>query len=204
MATRDDLLRHLKIAGPSTVQDLAEALGVSANAVRHHVAQLRGEGFVEQTLRRQGVGRPAQLYALTRAAEGAFPKRYPDLLEAVLERAQARALLDELLSDVASSLAERIRPDLEGLPAPERLERLMEHLDYGEMLGQLRETPGGWEFHAYNCVYRATGERFEGVCELLPAVVKRAAGTEAERVRCQRDGHRTCYFAGSYLPPDDA
>jgi predicted ArsR family transcriptional regulator len=204
MSTRDALLRHLKVAGPSTVRDLAQALAISPNAVRHHLTRLRGEGFVHEDLRREGVGRPAKLVALTRAAEGEFPKRYPDLLEAVLERAEARSMLDELLSDVAESLAARVRPELDGLPPAERLQGLMDRLDYGEMLGQLRHTPGGWEFRAYNCVYRATGERFEGVCDLLPEVVKRAAGTDAERVRCQRDGHRTCTFAGSFLPPRDA
>ena len=198
MSSRDDLLRHLKIRGPSTVRQLAAATGLSDNAVRHHLERLKHQGFVDQTTEREGVGRPAHRYALTALAEGAFPKRYADLLEAVLESAATRGLLDTLLDDVAAALAARVKDELEPLPPRARLLKLMQQLDYGEMLGRLANTPGGWEFEAYNCVYRATGERFEGVCDLLPRVVEDATGMDAERVRCQRDGGHTCHFAGSY------
>lgn len=202
MATREDVLRHLKVRGPCTVRDLSAATGLSANAVRHHLGHLGREGLVLERPRREGVGRPPNLYELTSAAEGSFPKRYTDLLEAVLASAAARGELDTLLDDVAASLVERVRDDLDELPPRARLLELMRRLDYGEMLGRLANTPGGWEFEAYNCVYRAAGERFEGVCELLPKVVEGATGIEAERVRCQRDGHRTCHFAGSYRSRD--
>ncbi len=198
MATRDDLLRRLKLGGPTTVRDLSEASGLSPNAVRHHLTQLAREGLVRETERREGVGRPAHLYELTAAAEGSFPKRYADLLEAVLDSAAARGELEALLDDVAEGLAGRVRDDLDGLPPRARLLELMRRLDYGDMLGRLANTEGGWEFEAFNCVYRATGERFEGVCELLPKVVTGATGMPAERVRCQRDGHRSCHFAGGY------
>ena len=203
MSSRDDLLRHLKLRGPSTVRELRDATGLSDNAVRHHLARLRGEGFVSERSEREGVGRPAHRYALTAQAEGAFPKRYDDLLESVLASAAARGWLQTLLDDVATSLAARVKGELAGLPPRARLLRLMQQLDYGEMLGRLANTPGGWEFEAYNCVYRATGERFEGVCDLLPKVVVDATGMDAERVRCQRDGNRTCHFAGSYLAEAD-
>jgi predicted ArsR family transcriptional regulator len=108
MSSRDELLRHLKIRGPSTVRQLAEATGLSDNAVRHHLARLRQQGFVDEHALREGVGRPAHRYALTAQAEGAFPKRYVDLLEAVLESAAARGILDTLLDDVAAALAARV------------------------------------------------------------------------------------------------
>ncbi|MEJ2668384.1 MAG: ArsR family transcriptional regulator [Deinococcales bacterium] len=199
MPSREDILRHLKVQGPSSVRQLVAATGLSANAVRHHLTRLAGERIVEEHDQRTGVGRPAHVYALTLAAEGAFPKRYPELLDAVLERAAARGLLLELLDDVAASLADGVKADLADLPPRARLLALMQRLDYGDMLGRLANTEGGWEFHAYNCVYRATGERFEPVCDLLPKVVHYATGMDAERVRCQRDGNRTCHFAGSYL-----
>jgi len=203
-SSRDDILRHLKVQGPATVRELAAASGLSANAVRHHLTRLGAEGIVVEGSRRDGVGRPAHVFELTAAAEGAFPKRYQELLDAVLDRAAARGQLQELLDDVATSLAEGVRSELASLPPRARLLALMQRLDYGDMLGRLVNTEGGWEFHAYNCVYRDTGERFEPVCDLLPKVVRLATGMEAERVRCQRDGNRTCHFAGSYRDLRDA
>ncbi len=203
MSGRDDILRHLKVHGPATVSDLAVSTGLSANAVRHHLARLGSEGIVQEGSRRGRLGRPAHLFELTAAAEGAFPKRYSELLDAVLERAEARGTLLELLDDVAAQLAGSAARELEGLAPRARLLALMQRLDYGDMLGRLANTEGGWEFHAYNCVYRATGERFEPVCDLLPKVVRLATGMEAERVRCQRDGNHSCHFAGSYRRADE-
>lgn len=202
-SSRDDVLRHLKVHGPATVRELAAVTGLSDNAVRHHLAHLTGEGIVGERPRREGVGRPAHVFELTAAAEGAFPKRYAELLNAVLERAAARGVLQQLLDDVAAGLADGVRAEIAALPPRARLLALMQRLDYGDMLGRLSNTEGGWEFHAYNCVYRDTGERFEPVCDLLPRVVRLATGIGAERVRCQRDGNRSCHFAGSYLETDE-
>lgn len=201
-SSRDDILRFLKVRGAATVQELSGATGLSANAIRHHLARLAGDGIVTERTRRSGVGRPSHVYALTVAAEGVFPKRYQELLNAVLESAAARGMLNELLDDVAASLAGSVKAELAGLPPRARLLALMQRLDYGDMLGRLANTEGGWEFHAFNCVYRDTGERFEAVCDLLPKVVRIATGMEAERVRCQRDGNRSCHFAGSYREVD--
>lgn len=67
-------------------------------------------------------------------------------------------------------------------------------MDYGDMLGTLEETPAGWELKAHNCLYYATGQRFEQVCNLPPKVITRATGLPAERPFCQRDGKRACHF----------
>ena len=199
--TRTRLLEALKRRGTSTVADLVTALEVSENTVRHHLARLKAEGLVEETSAEpSGPGRPAQRYRLTVEAEGQFPKRYAELLTLVLAEAEHSRALTPLLRGVARKLGEHVRPELHGLPPEERLRALMERLDYGDMLGRLDATPGGWEFRAYNCVSRDAGIRFEEVCDLLPKIVRDATGLPCERVVCQRDGHRACVFAGGYHP----
>jgi predicted ArsR family transcriptional regulator len=196
--SRERLLAHLKRAPDASVASLVEALDLSENAVRHHLARLRSEGLVETVdAPPTGPGRPARRYRLTHAAEGHFPKRYDELLELVLAEAEAAGRLDETLDGVARRLADSVRTEIEGLPPAERLHALMERLDYGEMLGHLRREGLTWTFAAYNCVYYRAGQRFEGVCDLLPRAVSRATGLPAERVVCQRDGASACQFAGS-------
>ena len=198
METRVQLLKYLKQHGPCGIQALVEALEVSENAVRHHLNHLKNEGFIEESLEHHGVGRPAKSYQLTLAAEGAFPKRYKELLEAILEQAQSKAMLEPLMQAVAKHLSEQIRPDLSNVSANQRLSLLMEKLDYGDMLGHWQNTSGGWEFKAYNCMYRDTGCKFEAVCNLLPNIIMLSTDLPAERVICQRDGMLYCHFAGDY------
>lgn len=202
MESRDRLLGLLKRIGPVSVPDLVDASGLAENTVRHHLTRLRAAGLVDEGASvHAGRGRPARRYQLTRAAEGHFPKRYDELLQLVLAEAEAEDRLAELLDGVAHRLGDAVRDELERLPPRARLLALMERLDYGDMLGHLDETPGdAWTFEAHNCVYYQAGVRFEPVCDLLPRAIHTATGLPAERVVCQRDGSRTCRFAGSYRP----
>jgi predicted ArsR family transcriptional regulator len=204
MDSKVSLLRHLKQHGPSSIDELMAALGLSENAVRHHLKHLRQEGFLEEHDESIGVGRPVKRYSLTLAAEGFFPKRYQELLDMVLAQAEKQGTLDALMNDIANDLAAQLKPELGKLPPKERLLKLMEKLDYGEMLGRLESTPGGWEFKAYNCVYRDSGCKFLPICNFLPNVIQTTTALPAERVICQRDGERFCQFAGSYHSPNNS
>lgn len=196
MTRRNAILSHLKRQGPSSIQDLMSAVSISENAVRYHLRLLEQQGYIHSELYQEGVGRPAKRYSLTHAAEGHFPKRYHELLDAVLTEADNQGVLESILQSVAESLSATLRSELVRLPPRDRLLRLMELLDYGEMLGSFKETADGWEFKAYNCVYRDTGCRFEAVCDLLPQVIERSTMLAAQRLRCQRDGLQYCHFVG--------
>jgi predicted ArsR family transcriptional regulator len=202
MQTRERVLHHLKRRGPSTVTELAMALGLSANAARHHLTRLARDGAVTATSDRSdgGAGRPARRYALTLAAEGAFPKRYPELLAAVLTEALRLALLDRLLSGVVESWAAPLRTELAPHPPRRRLRALLEALDYGDMLPVLSEDGEGWRLSAHNCLYRDAGCQVAGVCDLLPRVIEAATGLGAERLECQRDDRPACVFTGGWRP----
>jgi predicted ArsR family transcriptional regulator len=85
-----------------TVEELAQALGLTDNAVRVHLAALERDGLVEQTGVRPSGGKPAYEYALTPGAESLFPKAYTavlsrllDVLQASLPSGEARTLLRE-------------------------------------------------------------------------------------------------------------
>lgn len=204
METRDRVLHHLKREGPASVPELAAALSLSANATRHHLHRLEREGVVRvEVARAGGVGRPARRYALTPAAEDAFPKRYPQLLAALLAAAEQRGVLDALLQDVVAELAAPVREALAPLAPHERLLGLLRAVRYGDMLPSLATDPEGWRLVAHNCVYRDAGCQSAAVCELLPRLVTAATGLPAERTACQRDGRASCTFRGGWFAARD-
>src|ERR671925_808044 len=81
---RGAVLTQLKRAQPLTARELAERLGVSLNAVRHHLKELEGEGLIAYRREHRGVGAPAFAYRLTPAGEELFPRRYGEALSAML------------------------------------------------------------------------------------------------------------------------
>jgi predicted ArsR family transcriptional regulator len=95
-----------------TVEDLAQALELTDNAVRSHLATLERDGFVQAGGQRRGpgAGKPATVYELQRRGPGAgkpatvyelAPEAEPQLSSAYAP--VLRALMDEL--------AERLTPD---------------------------------------------------------------------------------------------
>ncbi len=66
-STRQRLIEYLETRNVATPLELSHALQVTAADVRHHLAVLREEGFVEVVGERRpkGRGRPGQLYSLS-------------------------------------------------------------------------------------------------------------------------------------------
>lgn len=186
---------HLKRHGPSSIPQLRSALHLSENAVRHHLTTLERRGLLTREAQAISTrGRPATRYALTASAEGLFPKRYLELLDAVLNAARQEGLEEQLLERVAQDMAGQVAPHLAGLSGPERLNRLLQLLDYGELLPEIEAVPAGVCLHAHNCVYVGAGRHHQAVCDLLPRVITAATGLSANRPRCQRDGAKSCEF----------
>jgi len=106
--TRGHILDSLR-RSPATISDLTDRLGLSANAVRSHLAALERDGIVELEARQgQGVGKPAHVYRLTAEAQSLTPKAYDTMLSVVLDAARERSGAEgyaQILTAVADRLA---------------------------------------------------------------------------------------------------
>src|ERR1700732_5307308 len=79
LAPPDRLLFLLKTRGPQTAGDLGIWLKITAEAARQQLLRLTDEGLVYAKSEVRGVGRPAQLYYLTPAAQRQFPDTHAEL-----------------------------------------------------------------------------------------------------------------------------
>ena len=82
---RGAILVELKREPGLTIRGLMQRLGLSANAVRHHLRELEAERMVEHHRARHGVGAPRHAFPLAAAAEPLFPSGYADALTALLD-----------------------------------------------------------------------------------------------------------------------
>src|SRR6059036_4085802 len=83
---RGEILGELKRSQPLTTKDLAEKLGVSPNAIRHHLKELEAEALILYGREQRGVGAPTFAYRLSPEGESLFPRQYERALTDVLER----------------------------------------------------------------------------------------------------------------------
>src|SRR5579884_1757731 len=82
-STRGKIIMLLRRAG-HTVEELAQALNLTDNAVRAHLVTLERDGLVRQQGVRHGAGKPAFVYELTPETEQLFPKAYGAVLRELL------------------------------------------------------------------------------------------------------------------------
>ena len=178
-----------------TVDDLAQGLDLTDNAVRAHLATLERDGLVgaEGVRRGPGSGKPATLYALTQQAETLFPKAYGGMLRELLgllsERLQP-AQLEGLIQELATRLAagHRLVGSLE-----QRMAGAIEYLASLGGLAEFRRVEAGYEISGYSCPLAELLPQNPNACRLAELVLTDIIGAPV-REHCQRDGAPRCRF----------
>lgn len=197
-ATRDRILRTLRVRGKCTVNDLAEASGVSPVSVRHHLANLQAEKLVEAEEVKHGVGRPRLLFALSDTALEMFPSRYFRLTSRILEEikdSMSPKAVQSLFASVAATMAADYAEQLEGLPLHERLERLIQLLSEEGFEAELEETGASVTIRELSCPYYKMGREHPEVCLVDQTFIATSLSLPVERVTCLLDGDSHCSFS---------
>jgi predicted ArsR family transcriptional regulator len=106
--TRDLVLKTLLNQPRSTINEIAEKVGISPISVRHHISSLEVEGFISCEDERHGIGRPHQVFFLTEKGMEQFPTRYVSLTVRLLEHLKEtmpEAMISKLFTQMAIDLA---------------------------------------------------------------------------------------------------
>jgi predicted ArsR family transcriptional regulator len=198
-STRGRLLVLLR-ATPRTVEELAQALHLTTNAVRAHVARLERDGLIRQSGVRRGAGKPAALYALAPQADRIFPKAYGPVLRALLDTLAER-LPPEAREEVARAAGRRLAAALSGgadgalarLAPAARAERARAVLS--ALGGQPEVEAGGAAslIRSQSCPVAGVVSDHPEVCRLIEALLSEVAGVPV-RERCDRGAPPHCEF----------
>jgi predicted ArsR family transcriptional regulator len=178
-----------------TVAELAEALGLTDNAVRAHLATLERDGLVRQAGERPGFRKPHFSYELTPEGEELFPKAYGPLLNRILAQVKERfgsEQLEAVLREVGHRMAEPHRAA--GSSAlEERLERAVELL--GSLGGQARieRANGKVLIRGAGCPLSEVTTHHAEICALVETLLAKVIDVPV-RERCQRGSSPQCCF----------
>jgi predicted ArsR family transcriptional regulator len=196
--TKDTILRTLRSQGRCTVNELAQAAGVSPVSVRHHLANLQADGLIQSEEVRHGVGRPRHVFSLSDNGMDQFPSRYFHLTKRLLAEMKGRlpdGQVGELLAGVARSMAESYGSELEGLPLPQRLDRLVQFLSQEGFDADLERQGDQVLIRELSCPYYRIGLQHPEVCMVDQSFIATALSLPVERVTCLLDGDVHCTFS---------
>ncbi len=177
-----------------TVDELAQELDLTDNAIRSHLASLERDGIVAQQGVRRGTGKPAYDYELTRDAEALFPKAYEQVLRQLLT-----VLVAELGSHRTDTLMQQVGKQLatgagraEG-DARQRVEAGVHLLtDFGG-LAELHEEDDGFIIHGFSCPLAGVVGNQPAACRLAESLLSEYIGLPVCE-RCERGDRPRCQF----------
>ncbi|MDI3298410.1 MAG: transcriptional regulator [Bacillota bacterium] len=200
-STRGEILALLQQHPGATVAELSGELGITAMAVRQHLAILERDGLVRVGRRRGSAGRPAHVYFLTEAGQETFGQAYDafamEFLRAA-ERVGGRQLVDRLFAERAREMGEFLARRLGEEKGERRLRKLIEAEREGGYRGELRQGQGRFDFLQYNCPIAKVAARYPEACAHDHALYERLLAVRLERTGCAALGDGPCVYTGTW------
>lgn len=193
-STRGRIVALLR-RGERSVEELAQALALTDNAVRAQLTTLERTGVVQVTgIRRDGtVGKPATLYGILPATAHLFSSAYAPVLAALLSELVER-LPPRQLDSALRAAGRRLAP---AMPATASF---AERARAGaSLLGQLGadadlvRTALGYEIRGHGCVLSEAVTACPATCKAIEALLSEVTGADVEE-RCDRVGSPNCRF----------
>ena len=193
-STRGQIVTILR-ATACTVEELAEKLNLTDNAIRAHLSTLERDGLVRQSGLRRGPRKPHFTYVLTDQADKLFPKAYDTLINqliTVLKTHLSAPEIEGVLRETGRGLAAGATVT-HGANLEVRVQKALKVL---EAIGGAAKV----EKHGDKLVIQASGCPLAAAVAVHPEVCRLAESLIAEIVKapvkeqCDRSGRPKCRF----------
>ncbi|HKO95662.1 MAG TPA: ArsR family transcriptional regulator [Pyrinomonadaceae bacterium] len=193
-STRGRLVTLLR-GTTKTVNELAEELELTDNAVRAHLLSLERDGLIRQRGIQRGTRKPHFAYELTEEAEHLFPKAYDALLNqliAVLKGRLTPLALEEVLREVGRSLAAQAAGEKKG-GMESRIARALSALEAIGGAARVEKDNDKIVICSESCPVATAVSEHPEVCTLAETLLSEIIGVEVQE-HCDREGPPRCRF----------
>lgn len=195
--TRGQIVTLLR-KGSRTVEELAQALSLTDNAIRSHLSSLERDGLVQQSgvRRGPGAGKPATLYDIHPAAEPLFSRAYAPVLGALLDEL-AEQLPKERSEALMRGVGRRLAAEVGRPPAGDLTARVGAAAALLNFLGgaaQAERQDGTFVIRSCGgCPLSAATARRPELCGAVAALLSEFIGAPVTE-RCDRGERPRCHF----------
>jgi predicted ArsR family transcriptional regulator len=191
------LLDLLRKDGPLAVAQLAQAMRVTATAVRQRLTRLLAQGDIERFAQRAGRGRPVHRYGLTEKGRRRAGANFADL--AIALWSEIREIKDPevrrgLLQRISKRLATLYAGSVRGSTLEEKMESLAEIFRERRIPFEVQGTPELPILHATACPYPELAEQDRTICSMERILFSELLGENVRLSNCRLDGHNCCTF----------
>ena len=211
LATRDAVLSLLLRQGEATAAALAEALGVSVQAMRRHLRSLEEDALVEASASAVGPGRPTNHWRLTARGQERFGDGSEMFALGLLHSMAATlspATVSNLMEQQAEEKSRHYRSQIGNGSLEDRLERLTDLRRAEGYVADLAPDlsqdgiPKAWTIREHHCSVMRIAEEFPQVCDQELQLLRLTfPDCQIERVHWRlQEGHSCGFRLQPWLP----
>jgi DeoR family transcriptional regulator, suf operon transcriptional repressor len=196
-STRDKILRNLLAHPNSTINDLADSVGINGISVRHHLTALEAEGLIKSAEERHGVGRPRLIYSLTEKGVEKFPSSYLRLTQHILESLDDTFSPEDLhafFEKIGSEIVKPYQNDLDGKSIDERLQIIETALTREGFIVEVIRNEDTYTLTNLSCPYHRISLNYPMICTIDRTVINKLIGSDIEIITCIADGSDRCSY----------
>ncbi len=196
-STKDRILQTLLRKPKISINELAEAVGINAISVRHHLTNLTAEGLISADEERHGVGRPRLVYSLTEDGMERFPTKYLRLTTRLLTQMKdtmPAPAVAKLFSQIAEDMADEYSDQMKGLSMEARLDFVKEMLAQEGFTVEWEKKGNDYQIHEISCPYYQIGIAHPEVCTVDQTLISKMLALPASKVQCILDGAAHCTY----------
>lgn len=196
-STREKVLQTLAGKPRSTIVEIAEAVGINAISVRHHLTSLQAESLVSAEEERHGVGRPRLVYFLTEKGMEKFPTRYFRLTNNLLGQIKASLPEDEvngLFQKMANRISEEYEPVVQSLSFEERLELLRTVMAEEGYELTWKKDGSKYSINEVSCPFYQIGKDHPEICLFDKTLIANLLVVPDSRVKHVKKSDNSCAF----------
>ncbi|MFZ6017992.1 MAG: helix-turn-helix transcriptional regulator [Chloroflexota bacterium] len=196
-STRDKIMHTLLNNPRSTINELAEAVGINAISVRHHLNSMLADGVVASEEERHGVGRPRLVYYLTERGLEKFPTRYFRLANRLLGRLKETlpaSAVETIFSEMARELAEDHLRETQNMSLEEKLDFLKKLLSEEGFIIEWEKIGDSYHIHEITCPYFHVTQAHPEVCAVDQTLISTVLSLPAQKIQCVLSGDHHCTY----------
>ena len=179
-----------------TVNELADELKLTDNAVRAHLIMLERDRLVEPAGTVKGFRKPHYAYRLTDEARHLFPKSYDSLLNRLLDVLKQRmpsSSVGSILEDVGRMIGVTRLPSADE-PLADRLNNALDALaDLGGAAVVIKENDQT-QIKSESCPFADAVVEHPEICKIAESMIQEIVGVPVKET-CDRSGSPRCRFA---------
>lgn len=196
-STRDRILQTLLSHPRSTINELADAVGINAISVRHHLSSLEADGLATAEEERHGVGRPRLVYFLTEKGLERFPTKYLLLTTRLLNEMKeslSPQVVNALFTRMATSLADGYAGIAQDMTFEARLDLIQKLLGEEGFTVEWEKKDDQYLINEITCPYYHVGQSHPEVCTVDQTLISSILEIPAEKVTCVLRGDAHCTY----------